>query len=315
MSNEAEPEENLSQPNAPEEISPQEAECDHSVTQQILGEEQIAATENAVTKEQVSQKKLEANRNNAKLSRGPITPEGKKRSSRNATTHGLLVQDVVIKTGAGQENETEFEALLAELRDAYQPVGIVEDLKVRELTISYWKTARALRSERGAITVDTRTVPDQPELTDDPFEISKDAEARHMLLATSRGLRFLLRKIEDTKWEVKSSGSISEQSRRWLSPREKWQGLYKKASILAALENEAEELTKRKVQIEQEEAEQKQARLELSAIPSTTALNTIQRYEKDNVRHRHTVEQTLQELQSRRRAGKKENPESEGRPN
>src|SRR5258705_11016226 len=85
-----------------------------------------------------SQKKIEANRQNAQLSSGPRSVEGKKTSSRNATKHGLLVKDIVITTRANKEDQTEFDALLDELRDDYKPIGVAEDLLVQELAISYW---------------------------------------------------------------------------------------------------------------------------------------------------------------------------------
>lgn len=87
--------------------------------------------------ETTSQKKVEANRRNAQLSTGPTSPEGKKTSSLNASKHGLLVKDVVITTRDNKEDQAEFDDLLAEMRDWYRPVGIVEDLLVREMTISF----------------------------------------------------------------------------------------------------------------------------------------------------------------------------------
>jgi hypothetical protein len=45
----------------------------------------------------VSEKRIAANRANGALSRGPKTPEGKTRSARNATTHGLLAGIVAVR--------------------------------------------------------------------------------------------------------------------------------------------------------------------------------------------------------------------------
>jgi hypothetical protein len=44
----------------------------------------------------ISAKKLAANRANAKKSTGPRTPEGKRRSSKNAVTHGMFCNDTVL---------------------------------------------------------------------------------------------------------------------------------------------------------------------------------------------------------------------------
>src|SRR6266480_4532789 len=109
----------------------------------------ISSAGNAGT---TSQKKIEANRQNARLSSGPTSVEGKKTSSRNAAKHGLLTKDIVITTRANKEDQTEFDALLDELRDYYNPIGVAEDLLVQELAISYWRSARALRCERADVT-------------------------------------------------------------------------------------------------------------------------------------------------------------------
>ena len=82
----------------------------------------------------ISQRKLEANWRNSRLSTGPRTPEGKKVSSRNAASHGLLVKDVV-SAGDGKEQQAEFDTLLTDFRDCFEPANIVEDLLVREIAI------------------------------------------------------------------------------------------------------------------------------------------------------------------------------------
>src|SRR5437899_2171496 len=127
-----------------------------------------------------SGKKIEANRRNARLATGPKTAEGKKTSSRNAIKHGLLVKNLVI-TGSGREDQAEFDSLLAEMLDYYEPVGIAEDLLVQEIATSYWRSARALRCERGAI-ADSQIIEENPELTgmEEP-SYQSSTEARTLL--------------------------------------------------------------------------------------------------------------------------------------
>ena len=259
-----------------------------------------------------SQEKVEANRRNSQRSPGPTSAEGKKISSRNASKHGLLIKDVVITTRDNKEDQAEFDSLLAEMRDCYSPVGIAEDLLVRELTISYWRSARALRCERGNVTC-AGAEPHESELSE--MEIAAFAcslfkvDAYNSLLETSRGLAFLLRKIEEAQDEVRVSDSLSTELRRCLAPEKNWEKIFTSGTkrVLAALEKEAEELTAKKGQIEEGKSQWRNDARGCSAIPSKEVLDRIHRYETSNVRHRYRVEVRLERLQARRRGNAKAN--------
>ncbi len=266
----------------------------------------------------LSQKKIEANQRNAQLSSGPRSVEGKKTSSRNAAKHGLLIKDVVITTRANQEDQTEFDALLDELRDYYNPIGIVEDLLVRELAVSYWRSARALRCERGDVTC-AGAAPDQSELSELEASIlmlEPAADAYHSLLGSSRGIKFLLRKVEQAQDDVGVSNHVSRELQRWLAPKQNWDRIaYSgKKPLLAALEKEIEELTAQKNQVEKDSAEWRNDRRDCSAIPSKEVLDRINRYETSNVRHRYRVEARLEQLQARRRENREMNSGNDGNP-
>jgi hypothetical protein len=99
----------------------------------------------------MSKRQLEANRRNALKSTGPRTPEGKARSSRNAITHGILAQEVLIRAGDGAEDPAELEALLEQFRNDLRPVGVLEEMLVERIAACYWRLRRAQRFEVGAI--------------------------------------------------------------------------------------------------------------------------------------------------------------------
>ena len=258
-----------------------------------------------------SEKKIEANRKNAQFSTGPTSVEGKGKSSRNASKHGLLIKDVVITTRANKEDQAEFDALLAELRECYGPIDLAEDLLVRELAVSYWRSARALRCERADITCTGTAAPEQSEVSEMEVTIltlTPAAEAYHSLLRSSRGIRFLLRKAEQAQDEVKISNSVSAELLRWLAPEQNWaQIAYSGEALLAALEKETEELTARKGMVERAESDWSNDQRERSAIPSKEVLDRIHRYETSNVRHRYRVEKRLEQLQARPRENAKTN--------
>ena len=92
-----------------------------------------------------SQRRLEANQANARLSTGPQTPEGKARSSQNARKHGLSAREVVI---APDERE-EFEEFLAAYQADLQPQGMTEQGLFNQLVLAAWNLQRISRLEAG----------------------------------------------------------------------------------------------------------------------------------------------------------------------
>ena len=271
-------------------------------------------TQSQVNAGTTSQKKIEANRQNAQLSTGPRSVEGKKTSSGNAATHGLLTKDIVITTRGNKEDQTEFDELLDELREYYKPNGMAEDLLVRELAASYWKSSRALRYERGDLT-SAGTAPDPAELSQSEASIlmqQPSADAYHSMLESSRGIKFLLGKVEQARKEAEVSNSISSELRRWLAPKQNWNRIAHsgKKPLLEALEKEIEGLTA----LEKHNVEWRKTRSDCSVIPSKAVLDQLIRYETSNVRHRYKVEARLERLQGQRRENCKINSGNDGDP-
>ena len=100
---------------------------------------------------EVSVRKIEANRENAQKSTGPKTAQGKYNSSRNATKHRLLSKELVIPDGEGKESREEFEQLLEELIEDFQPQNRAELSLVEFIAICDWRYRRTLRAEAGEI--------------------------------------------------------------------------------------------------------------------------------------------------------------------
>jgi hypothetical protein len=99
----------------------------------------------------VSDRKVAANRENAKKSTGPKTDKGKAISSLNALTHGILAKKVVALGPPLVEDPAHFYALLESLRAHYKPVGVLEDVKVEEIATINWNKLRLQRYETAGI--------------------------------------------------------------------------------------------------------------------------------------------------------------------
>jgi hypothetical protein len=91
-----------------------------------------------------SKRRRAASRANGKKSQGPVTPEGKARSSANATRHGLAapgrLADSVCLT---IENRAEFVQLHETFVAWHAPANPVEHLIVEEMAVARWRLQRA----------------------------------------------------------------------------------------------------------------------------------------------------------------------------
>jgi hypothetical protein len=77
---------------------------------------------------------IEANRQNAQLSTGPKTDEGKQRSSQNATRHGFTGQTLIITDAEKEAYEAHVQGFYAE----YSPACHVETNLVQQLADLHW---------------------------------------------------------------------------------------------------------------------------------------------------------------------------------
>ena len=86
-----------------------------------------------------SLKQIEANRRNALRSTGPRTPEGKKRSRRNARRHGLTSETLI----AALEDAEDYQAFEAAVIADYDVETVVERELVLRLASVLWRLRRA----------------------------------------------------------------------------------------------------------------------------------------------------------------------------
>ena len=92
-----------------------------------------------------SQRQIDANRNNAQNSTGPVTPQGRAAVRFNAIKHGLTAENAVI----GRENEEEFNQTLQALEAELQPVGSMEYALLHQIVAATWRLRRLRLTETG----------------------------------------------------------------------------------------------------------------------------------------------------------------------
>jgi hypothetical protein len=119
-----------------------------------------------------TKKQIRANQANARRSTGPHTPEGKAKSSQNALKHGLRAKTTVLP----DENLDDFDVLVSELEDEFQPATAIEWILLRQLADAEWRMRRVPLIEAGVLAKHFHELcehydchPDQ--LPDDPEDV------------------------------------------------------------------------------------------------------------------------------------------------
>jgi hypothetical protein len=105
----------------------------------------------------ISEKRSQAARANGARSRGPVTPEGKAISSRNALRHGLLADIVVLSN----EDAKTFEGVFHMLIERFSPVDDVELSAIEEMASAHWRLRRVMSMERAILEAAILKTPDE----------------------------------------------------------------------------------------------------------------------------------------------------------
>jgi hypothetical protein len=117
-----------------------------------------------------SQRQTEANRCNASKSTGPRTPDGKRRSRRNALRHGLTAETVI----ASLEDADDYQSFQAAVMSDYDAESTVEREMVLRLASMLWRLRRATGIETALFTFaarETNQLADEP-ASETPVEVA-----------------------------------------------------------------------------------------------------------------------------------------------
>ena len=272
----------------------------------------------------ISQKKLEANRRNAQKSTGPRTAEGKRTSSMNALTHGLLAQGVITR-GDYKEDPFEFLELVEFLKKQRKAKGPIEEREIRHIALQHLRRDRAIRFEVGAIqqrTLGMRRRIERQRKERLEMELSLGPGVVEMLEQHAAGVKHIIDLMRAVKTDP-GSGTPGHHL-KWLiteypedfAPDQAHgrDGLEHGETgrpgtdeygqrVQAALDRHLQRLTRMWVQLEELEQQQIEAAIEAAGLPDEKDLLRLTRYETSNDRALDRANKRLDALQRRRRFG------------
>lgn len=98
-----------------------------------------------------TEKQLTANQQNAQLSTGPSTMNGKAIVATNAIKHGIFTKDLILSSESEKESIEDYEELLYNLVDSLGPCNQIESLLVEKIAVDFWRLRRTIQFETGSI--------------------------------------------------------------------------------------------------------------------------------------------------------------------
>lgn len=247
-----------------------------------------------VKSKQTSLKKVAANRLNARRSTGPRSAKGKEVAKWNALKHGLLAKSAVIPIGDGKEDPEEFRIVLQTLSQQYKPVGMIEEMLVERIAVSYWRLRRVQLAEVGEIQKNlchAWTFPKYERESRTWKRLSAPAlpgENIYLeLCSDSNGLNHLIAVLERARKEISESCAVSDATREtilYYFPKTdvRFHLLDERASVkqLAdGIERAISNLQERRKYISDHEYAQDYAQVDASRVPASSAARKLIRYE------------------------------------
>ena len=136
-------------------------------------------------------KQIQAARENGKKSRGPVTPEGKAASSRNAVSHGFRSTRWFVQNN---EDCAQLDAFIADFTAEYQPSGPTETALVRDLAHAHFSLERIWAMQIAG--VDYQVDMQRPQIEEDFDQVDEPTRlflAFNQLAKESPGLALLNR--------------------------------------------------------------------------------------------------------------------------
>ena len=157
--------------------------------------------------------RIEANRRNAKFSKGPVTAEGKERSRRNGLKHGMTGAGIVLLEEDAGEVERRNEELQAELA----PRSAFGKIMVRQMATLSVRMERSAKQEEAAIALRVRHAAED-------FDQARLDEADRLLDLLGEEPRIHLRKLRGSPEGVERLIEAWQELRDDLTrePRSKW---------------------------------------------------------------------------------------------
>ena len=137
-----------------------------------------------------SQRKIDAARRNGALSRGPVTAQGREKSSRNSLKHGITAKKLFV---LANESSAAFDELLEGFNRHYQPANELEHEICLNIAYAYWRLRRLSVVETGLFDDRMAAITDESCRNDESIRLARTFDA----LANENSLGLL------TKYEAR----------------------------------------------------------------------------------------------------------------